>query len=89
MSNPKMFKQNLVWKKNKSTGFLNAKKQHLRQHEDVLVFYRKQCLYNPQKTTGHKPVNRFTKHTTDGETMGKTRQGISGGGRQTGIRQVF
>jgi len=79
-SNPKMFKQSLVWVKNKVTGFLNAKKQHLRKHEDICVFYSKQVTYNPQKTTGHKPVNRYTKHTSDGDTVNKTRKGFSGGG---------
>ena len=79
-SNVGAFKQSLVWNKNKTTGFLNAKKQHLRNHEDILVFYERQCTYNPQKTVGHKPVNSFTKHTTDGSTMNKTKLGISGGG---------
>ena len=36
---------------------------------------------NPQKTTGHKPVNSFTKHTSDGSTYGETKQGIKGGGQ--------
>jgi len=54
MSNLKAFKYSMVWKKTTSTGFLNAKKQPLRQHEDIVVFYNKQCIYNPQKTTGHK-----------------------------------
>ena len=80
-SNLEMYKYNYVWKKNKSTGFLNAKKQPLRALEDICVFYTKPCVYNPQKTTGHKPVNTFTKHTTDGETVGKTKLGISGGGQ--------
>ena len=80
-SNLEMYKYNWVWKKNKSTGFLNAKKQPLRALEDICVFYTKPCVYNPQKTTGHKPVNTFTKHTTDGETVGRTKLGISGGGQ--------
>lgn len=80
-SNLKDFKYRWDWKKNKSTGFLNAKKQPLRCIEDLCVFYSKQPTYNPQKTTGHKPVNTFTKHTSDGETMGKTKLGISGGGQ--------
>lgn len=80
MSNPNMFKYDLVWKKNKSTGFLNSKRMPLRNKEDVLVFYSCQPTYNAQKTTGHKPVNKYTKHTSDGETVGKTKVGISGGG---------
>ena len=80
-SNLKKFKYRWDWEKNKSTGFLNAKKQPLRCIEDICVFYQKPCTYNPQKTTGHKPVNTFTKHTSDGETIGKTKIGISGGGQ--------
>lgn len=80
-SNLSMYKYNWIWEKNKSTGFLNAKKQPLRATEDICVFYNKQPTYNPQKTTGHKPVNSFTKHTSDGETMGATKIGISGGGQ--------
>jgi len=48
MSNPKMFKYAWVWDKGKGTGHLNAKKQPLRSHEDVLVFYKSQCVYRPQ-----------------------------------------
>lgn len=78
-SNTENFKYDWVWVKNKRTGFLNSKRQPLRSKEDVLVFYEKQCLYNPQKTTGHKPVNYFTKNTSDGDTVGATKK-ISGGG---------
>lgn len=38
-----------VWKKgNMSTGFLNAHKMPLRNHEDILVFYQALPVYNPQ-----------------------------------------
>lgn len=52
MSQPKLFKYKWVWEKSKPTNFLNAKKQPLRKHEDVCVFYRKQPVYNPQMTEG-------------------------------------
>ena len=52
ISNPKMFKYKWVWEKSKSTNFLNAKKQPLRKHEDVCVFYSKQPVYNPQMIEG-------------------------------------
>ncbi len=81
MSNPKMFKYTWVWVKNKKTNFLNAKKQPMRQTEDILTFYEKQCYFNPQKTIGHKPVNLFIKHRGDGDTLGKTEIGFSGGGQ--------
>jgi DNA modification methylase len=79
MSNPKWFKFDLIWRKNKVHGHLNAKKMPLRNHEQILVFYRKQPTYNPQKTTGHKPVNSYTHHV-DSSNYGATRYGFSGGG---------
>lgn len=48
-SNTKNFKYILIWDKVSSTGFLNAKKQPLRRHEDILVFYKKPPTYNPIK----------------------------------------
>ena len=47
-SNMKMFKYCWVWEKSRVTGVLNAKRQPLRCVEDVVVFYSKQCTYNPQ-----------------------------------------
>ena len=52
LSNEKMWKYNIVWDKVLTSGFLNANKQPLRQHEEVVVFYKKQPIYNPQKTKG-------------------------------------
>jgi site-specific DNA-methyltransferase (adenine-specific) len=43
-----MFKYSLVWDKTTKTNHLNAKKQPLRRTEDIVVFYEKQCTYNPQ-----------------------------------------
>ena len=48
MSQPKLWKYNLIWSKQRVTGFLNANKMPLRSHEDIAVFYRKQPVYNPQ-----------------------------------------
>ncbi|MDG1949584.1 MAG: site-specific DNA-methyltransferase [bacterium] len=81
VSNIRWYKYELIWVKNKSTGFLNAKKMPLKAHENVLVFYKKPPVYNPQKTLGHKPVNSYTKNTSDGSTYGDTKQGIKGGGQ--------
>lgn len=81
MSNIDMFRYDMIWEKNKSTGFLNAKKMPLRNHEHILVFYRSLPIYNPQKTTGHKPANSYTKHTSDGPNYGKTKKELKGGGQ--------
>lgn len=52
-TNYDMFKYCLVWEKSKSSGYLNAKKQPLRAHEDIVVFYKNQCTYNPQMSKGN------------------------------------
>jgi DNA modification methylase len=51
-SNLKLFKYKIVWVKSKATNFLNAKKQPLRKHEDICIFYKKQPVYNPQMVEG-------------------------------------
>jgi site-specific DNA-methyltransferase (adenine-specific) len=55
-SNRKLFKYDLIWNKKLVTGFLNAKKQPLRVHEQIAIFYKKQPTYNPQFTEG-KPLH--------------------------------
>lgn len=77
-SNIKNYKYDWYWHKNKSTNFLNAKKQPLRNIETISVF--NSGKYFPQKTQGHKPVNSFTKNTSDGDLYGKTQKGFKGGG---------
>lgn len=70
-SNIKDFKYSLVWDKVAVTNPMLAKKQPMRCHEDVLVFYDKQPTYNPQMRVGVK-WNRSGKkqHTTD--TLGQS-----------------
>lgn len=51
-TNYKDFKYTIVWEKSKATGYLNAKKQPMRAHEDIVIFYKQQCIYNPQMTQG-------------------------------------
>jgi len=82
-SSLKTFKQQLVWIKSLKTNFLNAKKQHLRQHEDILVFYNKQCTYNPQGLIegcvagGNKGTNCYSEFGI------KRKNSISQGGETT------
>jgi site-specific DNA-methyltransferase (adenine-specific) len=79
-SNLESYKYKIVCKKRQPKGHLNAQKMPMKAHEDVLVFYDKCPIYNPQKTKGHSPVHSYTKHQTDGSNYGKTKSGISGGG---------
>ena len=57
LSNPRLFKYKITWVKSKPTNFLNAKKQPLRKHEDICIFYKSQPVYNPQMTFG-EPYNK-------------------------------
>jgi DNA modification methylase len=56
MSQPKMWRYNLIWDKSLKSGFLNANRMPLRQHEDIAVFYGELPTYNPQmiKVPPHK-----------------------------------
>jgi len=79
-SNLKLFKYLWIWKKDKPTGFLNAKKQPMRNIEDIAVFYDKQCAYNPQiYLKDSKNVRPQRKGTPVSEVFGKVKgQGVRG-----------
>ena len=47
-SNLKLLKYEWIWQKSKPTGHLNSKKMPLKEHENILVFYKKLPTYNPQ-----------------------------------------
>jgi site-specific DNA-methyltransferase (adenine-specific)/modification methylase len=47
MSNEEWFRYKFVWVKSKPTNFLNARRQPLRQHEDICIFYGRQPDYRP------------------------------------------
>ena len=64
VSNLKLFRYQWYWLKNKVTGFANAKKQPLRNVEDVLVFYKKLPTYNPQGLV------RIDKKKKNGKSVG-------------------
>jgi site-specific DNA-methyltransferase (adenine-specific) len=56
-ANKKHFRYTMVWNKKTGSDFFNANKRPMRAHEDIVVFYKKQPLYNIQKTVG-KPFKR-------------------------------
>lgn len=72
MSNLSMYKYDWVWDKVRGTGFLNSKKQPMRNHEFVHVFYKKQCLYNPQITHGHQLKQSNKSKELQSDVYGKT-----------------
>ena len=73
-SNLKMFKYDWIWEKSKATGFLNSKKQPLRAHETVSVFYSKQPTYNPQMIKGESYNKGVRKEQTSDDVYGRFNQ---------------
>ena len=55
-SNRGNWKYNLIWDKQLTSGFLNANKRPLKQHEEIVIFYKRQPTYNPQFSEG-KPLH--------------------------------
>lgn len=79
-SNIKLLRYEWIWEKTAATGHLNAKKMPMKAHENILVFYKKLPIYTPQKTTGHNPVNSYSKKIdSDGDCYGKTKTSSGGG----------
>lgn len=54
-SNRAEFRYELIWDKTKGGNFLLAKKQPMKSHENIVVFYRSQPTYNPQMEVRGKP----------------------------------
>jgi DNA modification methylase len=79
MSNLKMFRYQWYWNKNKVTGFANAKKQPLRNVEDIVVFYKKMPTYNPQGLIEINKTKRNGK-SVGGETLRRNIEDSSGKG---------
>ena len=83
-SNLREYKYDWFWEKTQPTGFFNAKKQPMRCVENLSVFYKKQSLYKPQMTKGHKPMNSYTNRPevmNKTDVYGKCSKEITGGGR--------
>ncbi|WP_072383762.1 site-specific DNA-methyltransferase [Novosphingobium sp. NDB2Meth1] len=60
LSNEAWFKYKFVWVKSKPTNFLNARRQPLRQHEDICIFYGRQPDYKPVMSKG-EPYDKGTR----------------------------
>ncbi len=71
MSNIKRFRYELIWEKDRATGYLNSNKIPLKSHENILIFYKKLPTYNPQKTVGETSRKR-TRNIPNTDTLGKT-----------------
>lgn len=69
-SNLKWFRYEWIWKKGGHvTGFPNANKMPLKNHENVCVFYKKLPTYNPQGIMHIKP--KIVKKNSNMQVLGK------------------
>ena len=48
-SNPKLWRYNLIWDKQRGCDFLNANVKTLKCHEDIAIFYKKKPIYTMQE----------------------------------------
>lgn len=70
LSNERLFRYDLVWKKSKCGSPLTAKLMPMKKHELVLVFGRSAAKYNPQLEDGVPYSRHFTKHRTNNLKLG-------------------
>ena len=73
MSNPKMFRYEIIWEKERPTNIFFVKKQIAKVHENVLIFYKHQPDYNPQME----------------KSMGVNRKLYDGNESKTHLRQKY
>lgn len=81
-SNYEMFKYEWIWYKNKKSGHLNAKKMPMKFHENIMVFYSRLCVYNPQRTSGHNASN-YALNSNQSDVYGKQVDTVYTGGDTT------
>ena len=78
-----MLRYEWVWYKSRCTGFLNARRAPLKKTENILVFYQKLPLYNPQFEQG-KPYKKIAGNNGNSTNYGKFTR--SGSGSEDGLR---
>jgi site-specific DNA-methyltransferase (adenine-specific) len=74
MSNPKNYKHEWIWQKDKGSNFANTVREPMKEHENILVFANKKWTYNKQmeerKGSGSKSVGATNKHYKKSENYG-------------------
>ena len=69
-SNLPMLRYEWVWYKSRCSGFLNARRAPLKKSENILVFYRKSPLYDPQFEQG-EPYKKIHRKSGNSPNYGK------------------
>ena len=70
LSNERLFRYELVWKKSKCGSPFTAKYMPLKKHENILVFGESASYYNPQMSKGEPYKRDFTKYNENNMEYG-------------------
>ena len=76
ISNIKNYKYDWKWDKVRGVGHLNAKRRPMMCIEDIMIFYNKQCIYNPQMRERDKPRQSMNNATQ--QVYGKSKENFKG-----------
>lgn len=77
MSNPKMFKYEWIWEKNRGSNFASTKYQPMKEHENILVFGEARVNYYPTKQLRAEGGLTRSKYNVNASNTGK-REGYGG-----------
>ena len=92
-SNRDEYKYEIIWSKNTSGNFILAKKQVLKRHENLEVFYKEQPTYNPQfveySSKIPKILGRKQYSTLQGKHINKTTGQVAKPTTENGIAYNF
>ena len=71
-SNIRLFRYKWIWNKTRGSNFQNARFMPMKAHEEILVFYKKKPIYNPQYwySKPYKTTERKRKKEIEGLTGG-------------------
>ena len=76
ISNIKNYRYDWKWDKVRGVGHLNAKKRPMMCIEDIMIFYKKPCTYNPQMREREKP--RTSRNNATQQVYGKSQDNFIG-----------
>lgn len=78
MSNPKMFKHEWIWIKNRGSNFANTVREPFKEHETVLIFSKGKWTYNKQMQErtggGNSLVGKSIRRKTSSQNYGKVQE---------------
>jgi len=86
MSNPKNFKYEWIWKKNRGSNFASLKYQPFKEHESILVFSNKTHKYYPIKEARSESGKARAKYKVNASNTGK--RGVLGGMKATDLGYI-